>query len=292
MTSQRPQCREIVDGDIAAIAELLTRGFAVRSPDYWMQGLERQRVRDAPEGYPRYGYLLEHDGKPVGVLLQLYTATTFRDETIIRCNVASWYVDAPFRGHAPRLAWAGLRRREVTYLNVTPAVSTWEVVEALGFKCYCKGLLFSLPLLSRGSPANSVEIVSGDERAITGLPEAEQDLLLSHARYGCLSLVVRAENGDAHPFILTPYRLRHGTLPLPAMQMIYCRDVADYARFASAIGRVTLKRGKPVIVVDANGPMDGITGWYTEVRGRKYFRGPTVPQLGDLAETELVLYGA
>src|SRR5262249_313830 len=162
------------------------------------------------------------------------TSTTFRNEAIVRCNVASWYVDPPFRGHAPRLAWAGLRRRDVTYTNVTPAVSTWEVVEALGFQRYCKGLLFSLPLLSRRHQGARVEVVARDTREIAGLTDTEQDLLRRHAQYGCLSIVVRVPGEAPHPFILMPYRLRHGTLPLPAMQLIYCRKVEDYARFANA----------------------------------------------------------
>ena len=62
------RCREIVEGDIDAIADLLTRGFSGRTRDYWMRGLGRQRERTVPPGYPRYGYLLENDRGPVGVL--------------------------------------------------------------------------------------------------------------------------------------------------------------------------------------------------------------------------------
>ncbi len=291
MASQRPQCREITDHDIDSIAALLARGFPGRSQPYWRHGLERQRTREVPAGYPRYGYVLESEGQPVGVLLLLFTATTFRDEVTIRCNVASWYVDPPFRGHAPRLVWAGLRHRDVTYINVTPAVSTWEVVEALGFKRYCKGLLFSLPLMSHIDRDARVEIVTPNSDTIADLADAERDLLLRHADYGCLSLVVRVPGEAPHPFILMPYRLRHGTIPLPAMQLIYCRNVEDYGRFAHAIGGVALSRGSPVIVLDSNGPMPGVVGWYTEMRGRKYFRGPNLPSLADLAETELPLYG-
>jgi hypothetical protein len=34
----------------------------------------------------------------------------------------------------------------------------------------------------------------------------------------------------------------------------------------------------------------GLTGFYTEKRGRKYFKGPHRPSLADLTDTELVLY--
>ena len=45
------------------------------------------------------------------------------------------------------------------------------------------------------------------------------------------------------------------------------------------------------MIVDANGPIEGLRGVYTEKRGRKYFKGPNPPRLGDLSDTELVVYG-
>jgi hypothetical protein len=52
------RCREINATDLDSVAELLTRGFAGRSRNYWMQGLRRQAERNVPEGYPRFGYML------------------------------------------------------------------------------------------------------------------------------------------------------------------------------------------------------------------------------------------
>lgn len=290
-TARHVECLEIVSGDIDAIADLLARGFTGRSRDYWMQGLIRQGEREVPAGYPRYGYVLKHDGKPVGVLLVLFTATDFRDKMTVRCNVASWYVDPPFRGHAPRLARSALRFEDVTYINVTPAVSTWPLVEKLGFSAYCHGLFFALPALSRTVRAAEVTAVAADSAPIEGLSEGEFKLLKHHASYGCLSLVVQLPDGEVSPFILTPYRVRHGTIALPAMQMIFCRRIDDVVRCAGGIGKTLLRYAKPILVLDANGPIQGLVGYYTEARGRKYFRGPELPPLADLAETELVLYG-
>lgn len=291
MTTQRTECLEITPGDVDTIADLLTRGFPGRSRDYWMQGLMRQGQREVPEGYPRYGYFLKHDGRPVGVLLVLFTATDFRDKTTVRCNVASWYVDPPFRGHAPRLARSALQYRDVTYINVTPAISTWPLVEKLGFSTYCNGLLFSLPALSRAAPEARLEIISAASGPLEGLSEGENKLLKHHDSYGCLSVVVHGVAGGSSPFILVPYRVRHGTIPLPAMQLIFCRRVEDFVGCAGTIGRFLLRHGRPVVVLDANGPVGGLAGFYTEARGRKYFRGPQLPPLADLAETELALYG-
>jgi hypothetical protein len=80
-------------------------------------------------------------------------------------------------------------------------------------------------------------------------------------------------------------------IPVPAMQLGYCRGIEDYVRCAGAIGRYLLRRGKPIIIVDANGPIAALPGIYSEVRGRKYFKGPHQPRLGDLADTELAIFG-
>ena len=42
------RCREISEADLDAVADLLTRGFAGRSRDYWMPGLRRQAAREVP----------------------------------------------------------------------------------------------------------------------------------------------------------------------------------------------------------------------------------------------------
>jgi hypothetical protein len=80
-------------------------------------------------------------------------------------------------------------------------------------------------------------------------------------------------------------------MALPAMQLVYCRDISEYVRCAGPIGRRLLSRGKISVVLDSNDRVPGLIGLYTELRGRKYFKGPHQPRLADLTDTELVLYG-
>jgi len=292
VTALRPQirCREISEADLEAVADLLTRGFVGRSRDYWMQGLKRQAAREVPQGYPRFGYMLDHQGQPAGVLLLLYSLRPADGELAIHCNLSSWYVEPAFRNYAPMLTKIAQRHNEVTYFNISPATWTWPIIEAQGFRAYCKGLVFSFPLLSRAEPGMSVEIVSSDATAVEGLPASEVELLARHAAFGCLSLVCRTADG-AKPFIFLPMRIRQGFIAPPAMQLVYSRDVADYVACAGAIGRALFARGKFAVVLNANGPVEGVAGFYTERRGRKYFKGPHQPGLEDLTDTELVLYG-
>ncbi len=267
------RCREIASDDLDAIADLLTRGFVGRSRHYWMTGLRRQAARDVPDGYPRFGYMLDRDGTPVGVLLLIYTDRSDAGIPEIRCNLSSWYVEPAFRNYAPMLTKIAQRLKEVTYVNISAARWTWPLIEAQGFRAYCNGLFFSLPLLARAGTGARIEIISADITAIDGLPGAEADLLIRHARNGCLSLVVHTAQG-AMPFVLQPMRIRRGIIAPPAMQLIYCRDVADYVACAGAIGRLLLARGKIAVILDANGPVPGLAGIYTEWRGRKYVKGP------------------
>ena len=292
MTALKPliRCREIGEADIDRIADLLTRGFEGRSRDDWMRGLRRQAARDVPQGYPRFGYMLDNDGMPVGVLLLMYSLRESGGETTVFCNLSSWYVEPAYRNYAPMLTKIAQRHGEVTYCNISPATWTWPIIEAQGFRSYCRGLFFSVPALSRPAPGTTIKTVPADATAIDGLADAELEILTRHAAYGCLSLVCRSAKGVS-PFVLLPIRIRRGWIAPPAMQLIYCRDVADFTACAGAIGRLLLRQGMVSVLLDANGRVPSLFGLYTERRGRKYFKGPHRPRLADLTDTELVLYG-
>jgi hypothetical protein len=286
------RCREISETDIDAVADLLTRGFYGRSRDYWMQGLDRQAARDVPAGYPRFGYMIDNNGTPAGVLLLLYTARYDGAETAITCNLSSWYVEPAFRNYAPMLTKIAQKNKEVTYINISPATWTWPIIETQGFAVYCSGLFFSMPALSRVPAGMTVETITPATTAIPGLSAGDVELLARHVRYGCLGLVCRTANGEVLPFILSPVRIRRGWIAPPAMQLIYCRDIADYLQCAGAIGRLLLLRhAKIAVLLDSNGPVAGLVGFFSKARGRKYFKGPHRPRLADLTDTELVLYG-
>jgi hypothetical protein len=291
VTAQKLRCREIADTDIAAVVDLLTRGFVGRSRQYWLQGLHRQAVREVPNGYPRFGYMLDNDGRAVGVLLLLYSSRIDGGKTTIQCNLSSWYVDPAFRNYAPLLTRIAQRHKDVTYLNISPATWTWPIIETQGFNSYCSGLFFSIPALSRARSGTTTETISADTNAIEGLPGAEVELLTRHARYGCLSLVCRTPSGGPFPFILLPMRIRRGWIAPPAMQLVYCRDIAEFVECAGAIGRALIRHGKISVILDANGPVAGLAGIYSGARGRKYFKGPHRPRLANLTDTELVLFG-
>ena len=131
-----------------------------------------------------------------------------------------------------------------------------------------------MPALSRVARRHADRDHTPDTKAIEGLSAAEVEMLTRHARYGCLSLVCRTANGERLPFILLPMRIRRGWIAPPAMQLIYCRDIADYVQCAGAIGRLLLRHGKISVLLDSNGPVPGLVGLYSESARPQIFQGP------------------
>ncbi len=282
------RCRQIAGADLPAVADLLAHGFPARDRAYWTDGLGRLAAREVPAGYPRFGYVLESEGRPVGVILLICSAVAGMEPPRVRCNLSSWYVDPAFRAHAAMLSTVPLRFKAATFLNVSPAPNTWATIEAQGFTRLNAGRFVALPALAAARRGDRIERFDA-ARAYPGLDE--RALLAAHAALGCLSLVGTGADG-AHPFVFMPFRVKQGRLRLPALQLVFCRSLDEIARFAGPLGRLLLKRGVPFLVLDADGPLDGVPGWFWPDRARKYAKGAHPPRLGDLAYTEFTIFGS
>jgi hypothetical protein len=130
--------------------DLLWTGFGGRRDrSFWRQAVERLAERTPPAGYPRFGYVLESDGRLLGALLVIASEFAEAGRSSIRCNVSSWYVAPEFRLYAPMLAQQVLRRREATYVNVSARKQTWPLLEAQGCIAFARGSAIALPLLAR-----------------------------------------------------------------------------------------------------------------------------------------------
>jgi hypothetical protein len=278
--------RQITESDLGRIVGLLKKGFGLRrSRGFWDKVIERLIRHASPAGLPKYGYMLESDGEPVGVILQIFSTMPAQETAATRCSVSSWYVDPRFRSYASLLAAQALKHKNVTYLNVSSAPNTRPIVEAQGYARYADGVFAAIPLLSRAQ--DDAMIVPVQEAGGLAADDAERAMLLEHAEYGCLSFWCVA-SGQAFPFVLRPRSVKG---IVPCAQLIYCRDIADLARFARPIGKFLLRRGIPFVVIDANGPIPELVGHYFAGTMPKYFRGPLRPRLGDLAYTETALFG-
>ena len=89
-----------------------------------LQAFAQLRRHATPAGLPKFGYLLESDGRVVGAVLLICSLVRDGDQDVPRCNLSSWYVDAAFRAYAPMLVSRAMRHKDVTYVNVSPAPHT------------------------------------------------------------------------------------------------------------------------------------------------------------------------
>jgi hypothetical protein len=281
------RCRQIGEADIPAVAALLARGFHNRDRQFWLRAFAQLTRREPPPGLPKYGYLLESAGVPVGALLVICSMVRANGADVPRCNLSSWYVEPSFRAYAPLLVSQALRHKNVTYINVSPAPHTLPIIEAQGFARYCDGIFVAVPMLNGLFGSGGVRVFSAERPPAGVVDPLEQELLLQHAALGCISLWC-THGKAAYPFV---FRTRLVKSAIPCAQLIYCRDVADFVRFAGPIGRFLARRGRPLVIVDANGPIAGVLGTYRRGTAPKYFRGPLRPRLGDLAYTEYALLG-
>jgi len=281
------RCRQITDSDIAGLTALLTRGFPSRGEHFWRHALHQLGLHQPPSGLPQYGYLLESGDAAVGAILLICSEVRTGQTSIRRCNLSSWYVEPGFRSYAPLLVSRALAHKEVTYLNISPAPHTWPIIEAQGFSRYNNGVFVAVPMLQGLFGASGARIFEARQRPAVSFEPFEQEILDQHAALGCISLWC-ATSERAYPFVFRP-RLAKNLVPYT--QMIYCRQIEDFVRFAGPIGRFHALRGRPFVILDAAGQIPGLIGVFRPGRMPKYFKGPQRPRLGDLAYTEYAVMG-
>lgn len=280
------RCRRIDGADIATLATLLARGFPKRDRRYWLRAFAQLTAREPPLELPKYGYLMESGGVPVGVILLICSTIRAGNALVPRCNFSSWYVEPKFRPNGSLLLSEALQHQDATYLNISPARHTWAKIEAHGFSRYCDGIFVAMPMLKRLIRRTNVQVFDAGRQPDVDFDPFDQHLLLRHAAHGCMSLWCSTPQW-AYPFI---FRVRRVRTLVPCAQLIYCRDMSEFVRFAGPIGRFLASHGLPFVIVDANGPVVGLVGTYHHNRP-KYFKGPVRPRLGDLAYTEYALFG-
>lgn len=284
------RCRLITDDDREAVAALLREGFPGHRAGYWEDGLGRLRQRTLPEGLPRYGYCLDTGGGIVGVILLIAAMREVDGATVPFINVASWYVVPDYRAYAQLLVSVALRNKAATYTNVTPAPHTWPIIENQGYTKYCNGLFIAAAALKPAVAGVSITDFGNLAHEATVLAMPDYGLLQRHHGMGCRVLIVK-EGERLSGYVFRRYRIRSGRIPLPAMLLLHGPDRDQLVRIAGNLGRWFLREATVFLVMDANGPVAGLTGFHTEVRGRKYYRGAHAPALCSLADTEFAVFG-
>jgi hypothetical protein len=282
-TVARPGCREIRSSDLDTLVNLLAIGHHSDHRE-WARRIKRFSQYEQPEGFPRYGYLLEHGKCIVGSIFMIFVTSTRNGVKNIKCYLGSWYVVPEFRVYAAMLASHALRFSNVTYVNATPTAHVIPILEAQRYQRFCEGRFIAIPVLSRRScPVRVQRITSTSDRDCPKIEEME--LLQRHSAYGCISTVCRTEDGD-YAFVFQRC-LRSGVVPFA--RLIYCRDLRDFVLLARPLGNFLISLGLPLVNLDANCPIEGLVGKYSSGYP-KFFRGPDRPRLGDMAYSTRVIF--
>jgi hypothetical protein len=280
----RIRCRRIHTADFDAVADLLARGFRIYDRGFWVRRLNRLAEHPTPEGFPRFGYLMECDTALLGAILQIFSAVPVDGRTRIRCYVTGWYVEPEFRSYAAMFASRILRYKQVTYLNLTPRDYVVPILRAQGYKIYYSKFCVAVPALSLSSHFSHINAAGFNSDIDNSSPtSAEEELIHRHTYYGCISVIYHGT-----PFVFLPRR-RAGVLPY--VRLVYCRKFEDFVRLAGPLGRILARRGFPLVVLDTNGPIKGLIG-LSAGGCTRYFKGPDQPRLGDLAYSPGVVFGS
>jgi hypothetical protein len=278
--------REILDSDFNSVIDLLALGFP-NSRRYWEVGFQRLRTRPAPSHMPRYGFLLEADGQPVGIILLISSFRHVGARQELFSNLSSWYVEPAYRTHATQLLRRALTNRQTTYLSISAATHVRPIYKALGFKAYSSGQVFAVPAIAGNKQKARTRIIPANRLEEVELEEWERQLLELQANYGCISFCCVSDR-KIYPFVFLPRIIRRF---IPCAQLVYCRNTADLTDVAGRVGRYLLSRGHLFVLVDANGPIQGLPGKYFHNATPKYYKGAIAPMLGDLTETEATIFG-
>ena len=278
------RCREIAADDLDSIADLLTIGFP-NQRSHWVRVLNLLSWHVAPEGFPRYGYMLESGTAAIGVILLIFSRLP--KSSTVRCNGLAWYVTPAFRIFAPLLLVRILKHR-VTHTNVTPSLNTLPTIEALGYRRFCNGTFAAIPALAAGMGKATIRRVIEAIHPERFVPAGDLKVLRDHENFGCLSLWCETQE-KGYAFIFRRRFVKH--LPLvPVAQLVYCTSLDDLVRLAGPIGKYLASRGMPLLLIPANGPIPKLVGKFFGGKPMYYF-GPEPPQLGDLAYTEVAMFG-
>jgi hypothetical protein len=275
--------REITPADFDRVAELLGKGIGY-SNRYFLQLLLRMAEHQTPAGFPKYGRLLESDGSIVGAIILIFSTVWSEGTPSIRCHVTGWCIDSAYRCYAALFFKRDLMHNNVTYLNISAQSDTVPIIEIQGFRRYSSGQFLTVPALQFSSGDSQVIVTEIDDVPKAPFEPFERELLLAHAKYGCICLwCVTAER--AYPFVFRPRLFKR---ILPGVQLVYCRGTGDFVRFAGPIARFLALRGRFVVRIDSNGPIRGLLGWFLEGIDSRYCKG-VKPRLGDLAFTHLAM---
>ena len=193
----------------------------------------------------------------VGAIILIYSTIWSDGIPTVRCHVCGWCVEPAYSGYATLFFAKDLKHKNITYLNISAKADTLPIIETQGFTRYSSGQFIAVPALQFAFGDNLVKVMGVDDVPTAPFAPFERDLLLAHAKYGCICFWC-VTPARAYPFIFRPRFFKRF---VPGVQLVYCSEMEHFVRFAGPIGRfLAWQRRKLTVRTDSNGPIPGLIG--------------------------------
>ena len=279
-------CRLIAEEDLDEVVDCLKRGFPERPRIYWTRALERLSRRPQIADLPPIRLC------PVCGRRRRRGAAADRLPGGERRIGPQQSLELVRRRGISRLcafaAYDRVKRKEATYLNISPAMHTRQ-----GHRGVRVPALFQRPdrpaAPSLGAAAqrqrSRLSWKMGRTRPFS--PRASAALLADHAEFGCRRLLC-VKDGAAYPFVFLDRKIFRRLVPCP--QLVYCRGLDEFVRFAGAIGR-DLVSHRPVLPGRRRRADGGARRTVFRRTRAEIFQGADAAATGRSLHTELVLFG-
>ncbi len=268
---------------------VLSRGFPGMRPGGWIAAVERLRAFGAADMQARAGYLLEHKGKDVGVILtipsiRIQSARPDGAEAPRRIvNLSSWYVDPEHRWRAPRMLQSITACDATLFTDLTATPSVRTMIGRFGFRNWTQGtLICALPwfAMKKTGPSHVLPLRDLPDDAFA---EPTRGMLDRHAALDCIAGGLW--DGEAlRPLIFSRKTYRG----IRAARLVFADDRAIMFAHLPAISRFLLRERILLLAVNADRSERIAGSVFTHWKSSAFYKGPEAPAPCDLAFSEYV----
>jgi hypothetical protein len=261
---------------------ILSRGFPALRRDAWSAGLARLHRYGERSAHARAGYLLEANGREVGIIL---TIPSMREDGGAAgqpvVNLSSWYIEPDQRWRAPRMLQSVLTCNATLYTDLTPSPPVRAMIGRLGFRGWTEGtLLFALALFALRSAGVS-HVVPLRDLPPDAFPAPTRRMLDEHAGFDCLCGGLWDGNA-LHPVIFSRKVYRG----IPLARLIFTDARAIVLAHIAAISRFLLREKFLLLAVNADRSERIAGSVFTQRTAPTFYKGPSAPAQCDFAYSE------
>ena len=263
---------------------ILSRGFPGMRRGGWAAAIARLQAFGAPDMQARAGYLLEHNGRNVGVILTIPSTRADGTDAPRRVvNLSSWYIDPEHRWRAPRMLQTVTACNATLFTDLTATPSVRNMIGRLGFRGWTEGtLVFALPwhAMKRAGSSYVVPLRDLPPEAFAG---PVRRMLDQHAALDC-SVGGLWDGASLHPMIFSRKTYRG----LHAARLIFADSRTTMFAHLPAISRFLLREKFLLLAVNANHSERVAGSLFTRRASPAFYKGPAAPAPCDLAFSEFV----